>query len=156
MNKSSQLSRNWRACKLQKVTEKLFIGDMQDALRSSQQPDINIIIYLGQEIPKQLCFNCMPVCIHLPMNDGRNGLNRIRKILFTAYISTTFGEKVLVACRAGISRSVLVTSALYSMHKNIPFPEAYRYIKLIRQQSQPELNLFREIEQISEEIRCCL
>jgi protein-tyrosine phosphatase len=141
---------------MQKITPKLYQGDVQDALVNSCSSDIDIIIYLGQEIPQKLCFNCRPTCIHIPMNDGKNGLTKIRDIIFPIYITSLNDKKILIACRAGISRSILITASLYALTKNISFDAAYWYIKEIAPQAQPELNLLREISQITEELRCSI
>jgi protein-tyrosine phosphatase len=141
--------------KMQQITEKLYQGDINDAVINSNNTNIDIIIYLGQEIPEKLCFNCTPACFHLPLNDGKNKLPKLRKIIFATYIAS-LENKLLITCRAGLSRSVLVATSIFALTNNISFDKAYWHIKEILPQSNPELNLFREIQQTTEELRCCL
>lgn len=139
---------------MQQITPKLYQGDMQDALRSSSKSNIDVIIYLGQEIPLQLCFNCAHAVIHMPMNDGKNDLSKLRNIIFLTYIISSDNKKILIACRAGISRSILITSSLFALQNKMGFDEAYENIKKLVPQSLPELHLFQEIKQITEEMSC--
>ena len=140
---------------MQQITDKLYQGDIKDALANTQSSNIDVIVYLGQELPTQLCFNCKIACFHLPIVDGKNGLTKIRKAIFIIYIAS-LDNKLLIACRGGISRSVLITSSIYALQNNISFDSAYWHIKELAPQAQPELNLFREIQQITEELRLCL
>ena len=140
---------------MQQITDKLYQGDIKDALANTQSSNIDVIVYLGQELPTQLCFNCKSLCLHLPLIDGKNELTKIRKVIFIIYIAS-IDNKLLIACRGGISRSVLITSSIYALQNNISFDSAYWHIKELVPQAQPELNLFREIQQITEELRLCL
>ena len=140
---------------MQQITDKLYQGDIKDALANTQSSNIDVIVYLGLELPTQLCFNCKSLCLHLPLIDGKNDLSKIRKAIFIIYL-TSLNNKLLVACRGGISRSILITTSLYALTNNISFDSAYWHIKELAPQAQPELNLFREIQQITEELRLCL
>jgi protein-tyrosine phosphatase len=140
---------------MQQITDKLYQGDVNDAIINSSSANIDIIIYLGQEIPEKLCFNCAPACFHLPLNDGKTELSKLRKIIFIIYIAS-LDSKILIACRAGLSRSVLVTTAIFALTNKISFDATYHHIKKLIPQSQPELNLMKEIRQITEELKCCL
>ena len=140
---------------MQQITDKLYQGDIKDALANTQSSNIDVIVYLGQELPTQLCFNCKSLCLHLPLVDGKNDLSKIRKAIFIIYL-TSLNNKLLVACRGGISRSILIVSSIYALQNNISFDSAYWHIKELAPQAQPELNLLREIQQITEELRRCL
>lgn len=137
---------------MQQITPQLFQGNMEDALNASCSSNIDIIIYLGEEVPIKLCFNCEPTCIHIPIIDGKNNLSKIRNLIFLSYIMSSNNKKILIACRAGISRSVLLTTSTFALHKKISFDEAYAQIKELIPQSQPELNLLQEMRQITEEL----
>lgn len=141
---------------MQQITPQLFQGNMEDALRNTCNSNVDIIIYLGQEIPTRLCFNCEPTCIHIPTNDGENKLSKLRDIVFLSYILSNNGKKILIACRAGISRSVLLTTSVFALHQKINFDEAYKQIKEKIPQSQPELHLLQEMKQVTEELLCCI
>lgn len=141
---------------MQRITDKIYIGDREDAISQASSGYVDLILYLGQEIPEKLCFKCTPTCVHLPLKDEPNGLLKIRKVLFLAYIASTLNEKMLIACRAGISRSVLVTASLYALTQKVSFNDAYQHLKRVRQQSYPELGLMREVRQVTEELRCCI
>jgi protein-tyrosine phosphatase len=140
---------------MQQITDKLYQGNIEDALANSDSANIDVILYLGQEIHPRLCFNCAPVCLHLPLNDGKNGLTKIRKTIFLVYMAS-LDNRMLIACRAGISRSVLVTASIFALTNKMSFDEAYLHIKNTIPQSQPELNLMKEISLVTEELRCCL
>jgi len=139
---------------MRQITPTLYLGNQDDALYQTNG-NFDIIFYLGQESPTKLCFNCKPTCIHIPLNDGKNGLSKIRNILFTIYVAS-MEKKVLVACRAGISRSVSIVTAIYALTQKVDFDEAYKYVKTKAPQSQPELNLLKEVRQITEELKCCI
>lgn len=138
---------------MQQITGKLYIGDIHDALNNSHDTTIDIIIYLGQEIPERLCFNCKPTCIHIPLIDGRNDPLKIKNVILITRSAIKNGNTILIACLGGISRSVLITTAVYALTNNICFDAAYWHIKEIVPQSQPELNLMQEICQVTEELR---
>ena len=140
---------------MQQITPTLFIGDMQDAMAATSS-NFDVLIYLGQEIPMQLCFNCEPVCLHFPLIDGANGLTKIRHTVLLAYITLLSGNKTLVACRAGISRSVCLTASMYALSQRISFDEAYKHVKHVRPQAQPELNLLNEFRKTTGEVLCCI
>lgn len=141
---------------MQQITPKLFQGDMEDALRSCHESNIDVIIYLGQEIPSRLCFNCVPTCIHIPLNDGSNPLPKIRNAVFLMYILSNDNKKILVACRMGVSRSVLFATSIYALQTKTDFKIAYKEIKKRVPQGYPEYHLFNEVEKVTEELRCCL
>ena len=140
---------------MQQITPKLYQGDIKDALATTQSTNIDVLIYLGQEMPTQLCFNCKIACFHIPLNDGKNDMSKLRKTIFIIYL-TSLNNKLLIACLAGISRSILLATSIFALTKNISFDAAYWHIKEMVPQSQPELNLLRQIQQITEELRCCL
>ena len=140
---------------MQQITDTIYLGDVNDALIASCSENFDIIIYLGQEIPTKLCFNCKPTCIHLPLIDGKNGQTKLRKVLFLTYMAS-LDNRLLISCRAGLSRSVLITTAVYALAQKISFEKAYQHIKKLRPQSFPELNLFQEVKQTTEELACCL
>lgn len=145
-----------RCFKMQQITPKLFQGNMEDALQNLNNTKIDIIIYLGQQIPLKLCFNCQSTLIHIPLNDGKNSLSKLRNLLFLTYIISTNDKTILIACRAGISRSILLTTSIYALQKKIDFDKAYQQIKEQIPQSFPELHLLQEMKQITEELTCCL
>ena len=138
---------------MQQITEHLYIGDMQDTLSVSNDNSFDVLVYLGQEIPPKLCFNCTPTCLHIPIVDGENGLSKIRKVIFITYLALLNNDKILIACRAGISRSVCVTTSAYALINKMSFDEAYKYIKHVRPQSQPELHLLHDVRKITEELK---
>jgi protein-tyrosine phosphatase len=140
---------------MQQITSNLFIGDMQDALIASKS-NFDVLIYLGQKIPPQLC-NCTPVCLHIPIIDGENKYSKIRKVIFLTYISLLDNDRTLIACRAGISRSVCITTSAYALINKVSFEEAYEHIKQLRPQSQPECNLLYQVKKVTKELqKCCL
>lgn len=141
---------------MHQITPKLFQGDVEDALRSSYRGGVDTIIYLGQEIPRKLCFNCIPTCVHIPLSDGKNPLPKIRTALFIMYILSNDNKRILIACRMGVSRSVLFTTSLFALQNGLDFKEAYKLIKTKIPQGYPESHLFNDVQKVTEELKCCL
>lgn len=141
---------------MQQITNKLHVGNVEDALQTSCNGDFDVIVYLGQEAPQKLFFNCTPLCVHIPLNDGQNGLFKIRKAIFTIYILSLDCKKILISCRAGISRSVSIATAIYALTRKAYFEESYNLIREKVPQAQPKLNLLKEVKQVTEELKCCL
>ena len=137
---------------MQQITDKLYQGNIEDALKNTHDTPIDVIVYLGQDAPSQHYFNCEPACFHFPLNDGKNNLSKLRKVIFAIYIAS-IDNKLLIACRGGISRSVLITSSIYALQNNISFDSAYWHIKELAPKAQPELHLLYGISQITEELR---
>ena len=83
-------------------------GDQKEAIRVSTTHEVDTIVYLGQIIPKPICHSDIPV-IHFPLKDHANSFEKYN-LLFS--ILTKLNGTVLISCRMGISRSVIVSAIL--------------------------------------------
>jgi len=140
---------------MQKIKDKLYQGNLEDTIAWVDNPkhEQNIIIYLGQTIPNGLCHNCYPTFIHIPIRDGENTPSRVlNTILITHSIIENYKGKILIACRAGLSRSIIITISIYSLLEEISFDKAYKHVKKKCSNILPEQNLLREAKQVVDEI----
>lgn len=137
--------------------DNIFIGNMKDVmnLKSENPNKISTVIYLGQVIPVQICFVKSPMCVHIPTKDGKNGPKKIKKIIYVIGALNLNGDKILIACRAGMSRSVIISTAIYAIKQKIPFDKAYQYIKTLYPQSLPESHFYEETKKVVEELSKC-
>lgn len=139
---------------MQQIMNNLYIGDIQDALNTCSKQEKIIIVSLVQDIPLKLCFNSIPSIIHIPLFDGKNELIKIKTALQVICTLLEKNNKVLIACRAGLSRSVIITTAVYALQNKISFDEAYNYINKVYPQNFPEQELFQQTKKVTEELMC--
>jgi len=92
---------------MNKITLNLYQGSRNDAIKASQDKSFDLIVYLGQNIESGvLMYKSRVPLVHFPLNDGINPESKIRYILDLICKSAIIDEdKVLVACRYGVSRS---------------------------------------------------
>jgi len=83
-------------------------GNQTNAIRVSKTTEVDTIVYLGQVIPRSICYSDIPV-IHFPLKDNANSFEKYN-LLFS--ILTKLNGTVLISCRMGISRSVIVSAIL--------------------------------------------
>lgn len=140
---------------MQNLFDNIFIGDMKDIMSQEIENTINTIIYLGQVIPIKTCYQKNPMCVHIPTKDGKNGPEKIKKIIYVIGALNLNGDKLLIACRAGMSRSVIISTAIYAIKQKIPFDKAYKYIEKIYPQSLPESHFYEETKKVVEELSKC-
>ena len=95
---------------IKKLFGKLYHGNMQDVIKALKTKEVDVIVYLGQELPIKISYKSSLPIVHIPLNDGKNMSLKIDLALLNiAYLE--LDDKVLVACRAGISRSVAICAA---------------------------------------------
>lgn len=144
---------------MQEINPSLFLGNVNDALfwAKNHEPEPSIIFYLGQIVPDELCRSKNLTLVHLPLVDGVNNSHKILNIVGTIYhLTTHHTDSVLIACRAGLSRSVAVTTAVYALTENVSFDEAFDHMKSVCKDCLPEQSLLRQVRKVMEELRCCL
>lgn len=93
----------WKRLDMNKITDDLYQGNIADAVAASEGGVIDTIVWLSQGIPRDLSHESVVPIIHIPLKDGKNDPKRIEAVIST--LSVLCKDKVLVACRGGISRS---------------------------------------------------
>lgn len=127
-----------------------FQGDRNDAIRCSRDKSAGVIIYLGQEMNEQkLMYGSKVPLIHIPLNDGHNPQSKLEYVMLNVAYALV-EDKVLLACRFGISRSPALT-ILY-LTKRMLFDDAYNYVKKKIPQMQIEPHLYKVIKEATERL----
>ena len=129
---------------LNKIFGNLYHGNMQDVIEVLKTKEVDVIVYLGQGLPKGIAYRSSLPIVHVPLNDGENiGLKIDLVLLNIAYLE--LDDKVLVACRAGLSRSVAICAAYLYIYQNEEFQRSFnkclkRVQKIINQPNMPMPN----------------
>lgn len=129
----------------------LFQGHKADAIFQSQNNDLDVIIYLGQELNERcLTHNSKIPVIHFPLNDGKNDEKRYTILNgIISYLININGFDVLVACRYGESRSpaIMISYLMYS--EKYIFALALQYVRRRIDGFKPCEELLSDISQLS-------
>lgn len=136
---------------MNKITETIYQGDVKDALKASKTKSVDAIVYLGQLMPEELSYSKLPI-IHIPMNDGYNSEEKL-EVAITLIIFMAQDMVTLIACRAGLSRSVALTIGYLMAYKNMSYGEAYLLIKKKIPEALPELILMKGVAKVALLIR---
>lgn len=136
-----------------KIMDNIYLGSADDAIEVSNGNEIEIIIYLGQELPQKLSFNCEKTCVHIPLNDGLNDYDKLRNAVSIIIAILALNKPTLVSCRACLSRSPLVMACIVSAVEDIPFEHALELIRNQNKAIQPEHNLRTQLELLASELR---
>ena len=109
---------------LNKIFGKLYQGNMEDVIRALKSKEVDVIVYLGQGLPRGIAFKSSLPIVHVPLNDGVNDAIKIDiTLLNISYLE--LDDKVLVACRAGLSRSVVICAAYLHVYQSEDFPGSF-------------------------------
>lgn len=134
---------------IRKIHKNLYHGNREDAILASKSKVVDVIVYLGQDLPYELSHDSQIPIIHIPMKDGNNDDLKIHLVFLNiGYIE--LDDKVLVSCRAGISRSpTIITGFLATYYSGkYTFENALRKVKKLIPEFQPESNLLRKVEEV--------
>ena len=135
-----------------KIAENLFQGDLNDALRTSAEKTVDVIVYLGQGMPDKLAYGDVPV-IHIPLKDGKDLELKINIIFSSIGLSNLkLQQKTLVACRAGLSRSPIIIAGFLGIVKyNHPsFSKGFKEMKKLIPNCMPHPDLLENIKKFVE------
>ena len=135
-----------------KIEENLYQGDIQDAIEASLTKTVDVIVYLGQELPKPLSHISQVSIVHLPLKDGHNEALKF-EILLMNMGHLTVDNKTMVACRAGISRSPSAIVAFLTAYKGWEFDTATEYVRRIIPQFQPEPHFLQDLKVVTEDLK---
>ena len=145
---------------LKKIVENLYVGDMESAIRACLGKLVDWIVYIGQELPRELSHNPQVPIIHIPIVDGADNIDKWQAavvMISYCHIGDENGKKAktLVACRAGISRSPMMVvyhllKCPFLMNPNwnhCSFETAYNFVKERVPEMQPEQNIYNMIKE---------
>ena len=130
---------------MNKITETVYQGDLKDALEACKTKTVGAIVYLGQVMPKKLSYCELPI-VHIPLNDGYNSEEKVEIVLMNiAFLSQDL--RILIACRAGLSRSVALVIGYLMSLKRMDFNRAYLFAKKNIPEAIPEPNLLKVVRE---------
>lgn len=134
---------------MHKLTEFLYQGDVEDAIRTAtHDPDKFIILYLGLSYPSQF-ITSEAIIVHIPMRDEAEYPYKIEIIQDTIHMFQKWGKKLLVACDAGLSRSPCMCLLYLAQHgRNHSWINAEKLIREKNLAFLPEISLLKQIEDI--------
>ena len=136
---------------MNKITETVYQGNVKDAFEASKTKSVDAIIYLGQLIPEELSYSKLPI-VHIPMNDGHNSKEKL-ELALTSIIFMAQDLVILIACRAGLSRSVALTIGYLMSYKGMSYGEAYLLVKKKIPKALPELTLMKGVRKVALSIK---
>lgn len=135
---------------MHKILDNLYQGNKDDAIDVSiYNSSIDVLIYIGQELPKELTYESKITVIHIPMKDGNNPKTKWSYLYGTiSFFHRVAKKKVLVACRMGLSRSPMMLVLYYSKFKKKCFDESFSFVKEKIPEMNPKPDLYTQIKEI--------
>jgi predicted protein tyrosine phosphatase len=140
------------------ILDFLFLGSQQDALNREilKRNGITKIINLSEPgIKCESIPNNKNYFLHIPINDSYQA-----KLLPHFDIAYEFlenarksGEKVLVHCLAGISRSATLAIAYIMRTKRFTSDDAYKFVKALRPSISPNFNFMGQLLEYEKQLR---
>ncbi len=133
------------------VLPHLYQGDANDAINASKGEIVDVIVFLGQNLPFELEHSDVPV-IHYPLEDGPNSDMKIEVLMDIFYSLDTYD--FLVSCDAGLSRSPLMIMAYLmcgyegNFYREWKFDQTYNFVKEKIPVFKPEQSLLAQIKRL--------
>lgn len=132
-------------CKMSKITDNLYLGDIDDARNCK----VNFILNLSGENVNNRHGGYV---IDIPMEDDekfpiKNYFDETYRLI--NYIVNVLHKKLLVNCRAGVSRSVTIVTNYIMRKYNISLDNALKYIKNKRPIADPNSGFINQLEKVS-------
>ncbi len=140
---------------MRKVFGGIYQGDLEDAITfGKENRPHTVIVYLGQELVNRLRYDCLAPLVHIPLRDGGdNGKDKLRTAVdIIAYLvesgrmMSSVEKNILVACRAGISRSPAILVGC-GLRWKMPFEESYNHVKTLIPHMNPEPHLLKAVRE---------
>jgi len=124
------------------ILDRLYVGDSDFTEEHLDQHKITHIINVGGVNLR----NDRLAYIHHLTDDGKNEAWKFSTILrhIEGILTFTYGHRLLVCCRAGMSRSVFVI-ILWLQKMGMSRDEAYKFIKERHPIAQVNLDLLRSV-----------
>ena len=143
---------------MNKIHDWLYQGNLYDAITAAKgKTEIGCILWFSQGIPLNLTYHSKIPIIHIPINDGRNSIEKMRVIKNVVTAPFLFlNTKVLVACRGGISRSPMMviymilndSSLVHDLNLKDDFDAVYKFVKSKIPEMQPNQSLYRQVKSL--------
>ena len=133
---------------MNEITKNLYQGDVNDAIRVSRTKEVDAIVYVGQELPKELSHESKIPVIHFPLKDGKGSHELLVTMAILDIGFLTFEDKTLVACRAGISRSPTIVVGYLATYEEMSFDDAVAQIHKLSPSYQPEPNFLKTVKKV--------
>jgi len=115
-----------------KISDSLFQGDAVGAILAGINKQIDVVVYLGQELPKELSYCSTCPVVHIPLVDGKNDSLSIHLVVLNiSYLE--LDDRVMIVCRQGLSRSVALLAAYQSVYVNDECKDYPTILKEVRE-----------------------
>lgn len=131
---------------MHKILDLLYQGDWNNAVQTSKYEGMDMIVYLGQEMGRELSHESKVPVIHYPLKDGKNPQTKLDILLETIGLLQIHSLKTLVACRLGLSRSPMIVVAFLS--NALGFDKAFRFVRKEIPEMLPAPELYSQIERM--------
>jgi len=130
------------------VWRNLYQSDCEGAVEAlTRNPEVSIILYVGQGLPAQLAYQSKIPVVHVPLKDGRENPAKILLALGLIDDFTSFNLPVLVSCRSGISRSPCLCAGWLSYKHDRDFQTCLDHVKLKNPSVTPNLDFLRSVKE---------
>lgn len=134
-----------------KITEYMYLGDVDDARKlkeGSSKYDCIINLYADSINDKSYRkFKHIPVIyVNIEDNESENIAKYFKYLNDVIQGVERRGEKVLIHCRAGVSRSASVVIAYLMYRYKLNLEEAFEYVKNKRPQIDPNYGFLKRLK----------
>ncbi len=136
---------------MDEVASELYVGSIEDAGDQSllERRRISVILSLTHTEPDP-GFPSAVTVVRFPMLDGpRNDRETFARAVSEAVTRWEAGNRVLIHCSAGASRSPAVAAAAISLSTDRPVETAFRQLKQRRPAVDPHEALVRQAARVS-------
>lgn len=128
---------------MNKITDQLYVTDIQ-TVRERPLGEINHVVTVCQDsvednIPGDVTYDyfCMADGVESGQVPGDASFEMFEKAADRVVAGLTVGNKVLVHCHAGVSRSVAVATAALAVTEDLTTEEALQRVRLARPIADP-------------------
>lgn len=128
---------------MNRIKDWLYVGNYQDSINLSQlnKAGVRVVLQLAQRLPKSDLRH-----LYLPLEDGQYiPTPKLEEALDFLATQRADGEKVLIACGAGVSRAAVISMAALHEFEGMGFLEAYSLLRQERPIIAPHPILIRSL-----------
>jgi hypothetical protein len=127
----------------------LWLGDYEDSCYAYQN-GINVVINVAHECDTPLISNNYRIYIHYRLKDNSHQDTSIimKEIPNKLHTLVSEGNKILLHCRKGISRSVSCIMAYLIRYNNLKYEEAYQHMLSIKKNISPNFAFLDALENL--------
>lgn len=138
---------------MDQIVDNLYIGTIADAGNGSRLREYGVseVVSLTHSSPDAGIQSCVK-CTSIPMMDGpRNDRKAFDQAVTATLEKVKDGERVLVHCSAGSSRSVAVVATVIALLEDCDIDQAFQLVSEQRTEADPHQALRRQAEIVWEE-----